>query len=428
MSPMPTAPQPECIILVRHGKVDRSESPASSPLWPRTRTCIADEERPLSPDGRTDVEKIGAVLAEYVRFGHGPDLPRLDVRAILVSEYKHALETRDIMLECLPSDQRPKLCTLPELKPETFWSTRVQGVRDLIKTNINPRLCPADGKEASSTEAIPTVIVVGHMPQLGWLAGELLRRPFRLARQSSPIPRGVALAIRTGGPWWRQSRVWWTLSPDGKQATADVREKIRGKMQSAQALSAVITLGLSAALGLAADPDKLQKLLGAPALVVSTRGVRACDVCPLDPPSAPATVLGRDVIWELLSTPHPTWALWGAAAGLLLSLALYLAAFFAYDQLLMPEYFWSERLGRGTPWWVVHRPPSSGAWLLFQNMQHVWFRLFVPATFLLIFGLAAFAALVLQAANLLFGLGAALVIAAVLAWRWRHRPRLGAED
>jgi hypothetical protein len=162
-------------------------------------------------------------------------------------------------------------------------------------------------------------------------------------------------------------------------------------METAKLLSGVITFGLGALLAVLLDPDKWTK--------VTVRG-------PLQ-----------------------------VAAGLLLAaLVLYLATMYAYDRLLMPDRFWGEQRPRPTGLlhrgggWLVQRPPSSAAWVLYVNMMRVWRGLFTTATACVVSALGLLSATVLHLGwrpLVLIALPTALVVVLLVYW---FRPVLGSED
>jgi hypothetical protein len=197
--------------------------------------------------------------------------------------------------------------------------------------------------------------------------------------------------------WWQRSRyraprVAWTISPTDQDAPDDVRDKVRSKLETAKLLGGVVTVVLGALLALLFDDKK----------------------------------------WTALSPLQQVGA--RASAGLLLAaVALYLATVYAYDGLLMPPRFWAELSPRdplrpsrrGS--WLVRRPPSSSAWLLYQNMQRAWWGLFTPATACVGLALVLLALTITRASGwvvLAFLVGLALV-AWPIAW---FRPVLGSED
>ena len=122
---------------------------------------------------------------------------------------------------------------------------------------------------------------------------------------------------------------------------------------------------------------------------------------------------------------------WAAASLLLIGAGtlLYLATLLAYDRLLMPARYWAGKLPPQDSW-AVRRPPSSAAWVLYQNMMHAWRWLFLPACGLVFAGLVALgiapAARDRSAQWALFVALGTIVIS--LLWCWLQRPRLGAED
>ena len=115
---------------------------------------------------------------------------------------------------------------------------------------------------------------------------------------------------------------------------------------------------------------------------------------------------------------------------------------YAYDRLLMPPRFWADTSStdaaagearripvfahRGN--WLVRRPPSSSAWIIYQNMQRTWWGLFTPATVLM-----AGALLVLTVAlsgvswgwTLAVCLSLVAGVGGLIAW---FRPVIGSED
>lgn len=135
---------------------------------------------------------------------------------------------------------------------------------------------------------------------------------------------------------------------------------------------------------------------------------------------------------------------------LLAALALYLLSMYSYDRILMPPRFWSEgpdrtreetgtgdsrrwpvirrlvqRRTRGS--WLPRRPPSSSAWVVFRNMQRIWFWLFTPANVLVGLAFAIFGSALLRVHGWAW-LPVILFALALGAWSWWFRPVLGSED
>ena len=65
----------------------------------------------------------------------------------------------------------------------------------------------------------------------------------------------------------------------------------------------------------------------------------------------------------------------------------------------------------------MDRPPSSNAYILYQNMVRVWQSMFLPAS-----GCALLGLLCLAYAALL------PLVGVTVGWYWKFRPRLGTQD
>jgi hypothetical protein len=300
-------------------------------------------------------------------------------------------EQRPWILECQELDERRFLASTDD-KSLAEWLLAVAagaGPPDQRIAKVDPLKLPKGN----------AVLVVGHQPHLGWLSHELLRRGRFWRSRSFAVPFGraelICLVFRKPHSlrrrWYGRGRVLWTLAPDDKVAAEEIRAKIKSKMDTAKTLSSVITFGLGALLGLLLDSTKW-----------------------------------NDVGWKS--------AIQIAAGLLFVSLVLYLASMYSYDRLLMPDRFWGERRprrnrlfdrGRG---WLLQRPPSSAAWVLYVNMMRVWYRLFTPATVCVVAALMAFAtaALHLEAWQIFYiALPVAAFVAALVYW---FRPVLGSDD
>jgi hypothetical protein len=252
------------------------------------------------------------------------------------------------------------------------------------------------------------LLVVGHMPQLSWLAYLLTRgyggrwwKPWE--RAALPLASGEVACLAVSERWGRWSgHLEWAITPTDDKALESLYEKVKGKMESAKQLAAVITLVLSGLLAVLLDTGKWDRL---------------GDVQAEFP--APLGYSGQGAVQ--------------AAFGLLLAaVALYLMTMYAYDRLLMPTRFWAElppRRGdrrRGGSW-LPRRPPSSSAWVVYRNMMRTWYTLFTAAT-----ALVALALGILGAALLRLDVGdlrwAVLAVTALAVIRWFFRPVLGSED
>ena len=194
------------------------------------------------------------------------------------------------------------------------------------------------------------VLVVGHEPFLGWIGTILSGTTYPIANSEILCFEFTGILPNQKPVAFARGLLSWTISPTDKTTLADLREKIRGKMEVAKLLSAFIGAGLGFLATNMADPDKIDALSKQlPALTFST-------------------------------------------ALMLISLLLYLTTMCSYDTLLMPVRFWGENPAQSDdrPCWIVERPPSSNLWVLYQNMLRIWEWQFIPATYCLILGLLTF--------------------------------------
>jgi len=252
---------------------------------------------------------------------------------------------------------------------------------DQTLTTIEAQLASEPGK---------ALLIVGHEPQVAWLAHRMTRRPM-------PIDRGelVCLAKLSGDRW----RLAWTIHPDDRSAVNDIRDKIKSKMDAAKVMGAFIT-----------------------ALV---------------------TFVLTQFLQHDIDISRTTFVLRALTVGFLLAAAsLFFLSLFHYDSLLMPTRFWESSAPRtpdpeswrrdlSSPGRLVRRPPSSSAWVLYQNMVRIWNRTFVPAVCLTGAGLVMFCQSLMRPHQtsqwwvLLAGVLGALL---VYFWMKVSRPRLGAQD
>ncbi|MCB4756801.1 MAG: phosphohistidine phosphatase SixA [Elusimicrobia bacterium] len=152
------------VYLMRHGEaVPRSEWEGS------------DSSRPLSKEGRADVERAGRGMAK--------DDWSIDL--ILCSPYQRAKETATLVAS---SRGRGDVVSLPELAP---------GVRpDAIQEALKPYF----GKEP--------FLIVGHIPDLALFAARLTEKTDLWEGGLAP---GEVVALETGshGLSWGQGTVLW---------------------------------------------------------------------------------------------------------------------------------------------------------------------------------------------------------------------------
>jgi phosphohistidine phosphatase SixA len=350
------------VLLFRHGRS------VDTPY-------LRERERRLSAQGVTDVQQVVRRLAEYLSL-HEHEL-RVD--AIRHGEYQQVRQTIGLLWRGMqtegvwptPGNVRPST----GLNPDVFWKERrVPG--DVPRLAHGPRSLPQDGR---------ALLLVGHEPELGMIAGELLRwvRPRWVRPRPYTTPSAAISCIRLGAAPWRRPRVLWVIEPTDNTTAEQLRKKISSKMDVAKIFGGVVTLAVGFVLTLLADSKKVAAL------------------------------------------PHPV-AAYFAAAALAIALVLYVSTLYAYDSLLMPTRFWAtavtKRRRRSS---VVERPPSSANLVLQQNMVNIWSRQFTVANFLVIagFGLLAWAVLKISPGWIL----GATALAGVVAFFGR-RVNLGTQD
>jgi hypothetical protein len=237
------------------------------------------------------------------------------------------------------------------------------------------------------------VLVVGHQPTLSRIADSLLNAGRRSPLRHAPTPldrSGIVCVAIAGDHSRRRAWIAWAISYDDAAAAAAVREKIVRKMDIARSFGGLLTLALTVVLGVLVD------------------GQRVADF------------------------GHRLWQVQVSTVLYLLAAALFVITMYDYDSLLMPARFWGEGApasGRSAARrrWLVERPPSSDAWVLYQNMMRIWRNLFTVASAL------AFAATVLFAIAALriegwVAAGSAVAALVVIWWIYRSRPVLGSED
>jgi phosphohistidine phosphatase SixA len=373
----PATRQERYLLLARHGAVER-------------RAGVPDKEQPLSKEARTELSEVVRALVEQCSDVIGDDGIR--VLTIRHGRYKHVSETaRKIELALAGARSEPlRLEPSPELDPNEFWEGRSRGTHARVARELEDEVRSPESGDHSA------ILVVGHQPQLGWIAEEVLGRPLPIARCevvciaiTAPSP-GRRLLERIGLTRLASTRrLVWSIAPSDPDAHKELIDKIKAKMDVAKVLGALILPTLGILLGLLLDPKRRAAVEGVP----------------------------LDIATVLLFT----------ATG------LYLATIYAYDRLLMPVRFWAEsartldaaRLLKRR--WLARRPPSSSLLVLHQNMIRVWNWIFTPATIAAIGGLAllAYAALDPGWIEVVIAVGAA---AAIVAWYRFFRPVLGTED
>jgi phosphohistidine phosphatase SixA len=373
------------ILLMRHGEHETKGS-SDTPV------------RRLTDRGRKETAEVTKVLASMLKELKDDKDLSISIGAIWRAETQEAAKTAEVVTKTLGSLAKCTPKPIPALAPLKF--------NPYLNTKTHVDLA----KELKELVTLQTnknaVLVIGHQPLLGWIAGELTIKPIQsvirkafswmipgLGLKPIPIARSELLCLAfEKGSFGRQLRGYlrWVLSPHNEDAINDIKEKIKSKMEIAKLLSVFITTGLAFLLGSIVDKAKVDYL--------------------------------GDYIW----------ALYFSAGLFLVGAALYLATMYAYDRLLMPTRFWEETPPKDPekrPKWLVWRPPSSALWVLYQNMMRIWRYLFTGATCAVILGLLFLAYAVFKPKEPFVFVG--ISIAGAIVFAIYHRifgPKLGTQD
>lgn len=361
-------------------------------------TCfvLLMRHRSSRPDGQGDVQAVARRLAETLSELQRPGMEqyRITLSGIWHGDSPIASETTATVRDAIASAYQRDIHThaypiFNAMHATPFSGPSFKAEKDEAISAVTTALTDALANDSNA------VMVIGHQPLLSVLAGTLVRRSVPWLTNSIPLARGevACLAGRSNGEAFHAWRLLWTIAPSDEKSTAALRDKITAKMQVAGILGSVIATGL----------------------VLLLQGI-------VDRPG---------------SEPSATTALhYAAAAALFVAVWLYLSTVYACDRLLMPTRFWGEArnpadLPRRPPW-LVWRPPGSDAWIIYQNMLHVWRWQFVPATGFLITGIGLLGTALSRPADiggvLVPILAAGLLIATLFAYSWWRRPHLGVED
>jgi phosphohistidine phosphatase SixA len=300
--------------------------------------------RQLSEEGRKETEGVAQRLKEQMEeAGEG-----IRIGAIFHAQSPEATATANILKTHLGIEARP----VGLLKPATAFAREEyrqtpgadpnpealgKVLKKAIIENAEIELAKPRMSSDKQTEPGNAVLVVGHQPLLGWMSAAWVKNSWPLLHSEL-----ACLAVKESGA--RSLR--WLISPANDPLVAELKEKIKSKMQLAGLLGGFISAGLGFFLSSISDPAKMPKELHLAAFGVG-------------------------------------------AILLFLALLLYLTTMCAYDSLLMPHPFWNETPAgfKNRPSWLVARPPSSARWVLYQNMIRVWSWQFLPATYLAMTGL-----------------------------------------
>lgn len=322
----------------------------------------------LTSKGVDDVTRLAGVLKEFL-VAEGADPASVVVAHV---DTPQSRSTAQVLSQGLGTTVRE---CVPELDPRRIPATTTDE-GDLV-----------EAWKAAERRLLPYrhVIVVGHDPQLSWVARRLL--PKRTLDFS--LAPAELMWLTQGRP---PQPLRWVFSPADDRTTAQLREKITSKMNAAKVLGSFFT-----------------------ALVTFA-----------------ATQLLRE-------PPRPSAYLALGSAGLALLMVatgLFFVALFRYDELLMPSRFWRASppgaSGARRTSGMVQRPPGSQAWVLYQNMVRVWNRAFVPAVLVAGGGIVLLALAFAEPDSWnqwLIAVGAVVLVVAVTTLAYRlARPTLGVND
>lgn len=339
------------VLLARHGNVDRSLN-------------VPDRQHPLRK-GAEDVYAVANTLAEHMEF-----LPKED--EILIGEiwsgrYKHTVQTSGVLYKTLKEKvgkfQPLEFRKCKALDPDNFRILRDKRKRQMVGqwllekrkdeayfgSNKLEKKAPKAQSNKLETNAI---LVVGHAPQINWIAEKILRDPL-------PIAHAELACIIISDSWWdrliRCDRwllwtIWHTSPEKNKELIENLYRKIDSKMKLAGILGSLFIGILVFLLKSLLDSEYLSKL-----------------------------------------NYQAQTALFMATVFLFIALGLYLGTMYAYDRLMMPVRYWAERSQWKERKWLVQRPPGSATWVIYQNMVRTWNCLFTPATAAVILGLLTLA-------------------------------------
>ena len=331
--------RPFHVLLMRHG--------------PHEAVAASRPKRDLTLSGQKEVLDVATALQDFISETEKIDELNLKIGRIFYADSDEAKATAELLKQRIWPQEENLLEPCSCLNPQ---HTSPYGPAD----DLNPLAeMLREGKEDAFQGN--AVILVGHQPLLGWIAQKLTGKAFSINRSEilclsfdprSRLKRTWDTVVCSLGFVRPLAKLRWAITPPDDTVMVELKEKIRLKMEGAKLMGAFITglfgFLLSTSMSKTAFPEAFEFRLG----------------------------------------------FYVAAGCLFLAVACYFAAYFAYDRLMMPRRFWSARAKHKDEWnprWPVMRPPSSAQWVLYQNMMHVWFWLFVPATWLVFLGMVSLA-------------------------------------
>jgi len=369
---------PKWLFIMRHAQA----------AWPHVKTT----DPVLTCQGRTEAREVGATLASVLddlcRAGYPVEVTRFlhertEVALVTALAFQSAYEQTAEAIKTEYGHGPPPLAHMTAIRRNlpAYVSKRDPWVEGTIKRLTMAGPAPDRGEGAA--------LIIGHDPGMSCLLTTLLARNVPRARRYRDVPglaRAELLGLRRNGRNWQPV---WALTSGADSDIAEIKAKIKSKMDTAKVFGGFVTAVLTFVVG-----------------QYATTG-----------PKTPYWAAVRGV----------------SLAALAVAILLYLMTLFWYDRLLMPSRFWGilRSSGEDTVSKVLRHPPSSDSWVLYQNMQRTWRLLFVPATYATAIGIVGFAAGRIEPSPttaLVLFVPAAAVITITAWWGWRSRPILGARD
>ena len=186
------------------------------------------------------------------------------------------------------------------------------------------------------SRTLDLLVLVGHQPAIDYFLDG------RVDRETAVAPAEAAALIRNRGARGRW-HLWWVITPQGRDALPELRQKIQSKM---------VVLAVLAGFSTAVLADTAIELAGDPAASAVSGDSGAISV---------------DRLFMLVAM-----LLFFASA------VVQTGTLLAYDRLMMPDRFWRtsrprtllglENLLTGVVW----RPPSSTGWIVYQESVRLW--------------------------------------------------------
>jgi len=385
---------PEWLFIMRHAQAAWPPEKTADPhprAWGSWRQPQAPAEV-LTHQGRTEAREVGATLAsvlddlcragypiEVTRFLH----ERTEAALATALAFRSAYEQTSDAIKTEYGHGPPPLAHITAIARNlsAYVSDPDPWAEDTITLLTEAGPAPDRGKAGA--------LIIGHDPGMSSLLTTLLVRNVPRARRYRDVPglsRAELLGLKWDGRYWKPM---WALTSGADSDIADIKAKIKSKMDTAKVFGGFVTAVLTFVVG------------------------------------QYATTVPKTPFWAVVRGL--------SLASLAVAILLYLMTLFWYDRLLMPSRFWGilpsgkeDAVSK-----VLRRPPSSALWVLYQNMQRTWRLLFVPATYATAIGIVGFAAGRIEPspaiASVIF-VAAAAVITITAWWGWRSRPILGVRD